>query len=144
MTTGTTPNQPSQSGDDLRAEAGQLRDAVIGLADRVDVAQRQTKLLRWLTLGVIAISVVMLVSGAVLGTLLFQQNQRTNRFLAESGRSRAAVFLIQDCITPAGTCAKRQQANTAKVIGQIVDANHNGKPDTQEILDAIKALKGTP
>jgi hypothetical protein len=143
MTTGSTPSQPSQSGDDdLKSEALQLRDAVVGLAGRVDVAQRQTKLLRWLTFGVLAFAVVMLVSGAVLGILLYQQNQRTNKFLLEGGRSRAAIFLIQDCITPTGACTKRQQQATAKVIGQIVDANHNGKADTQEILDALKALKG--
>jgi hypothetical protein len=142
MRTGTTPNQPSQSGDDLRADAAQLRDAVVGLADRVDVAQRQTKLLRWLTLGVLALAVVLLVAGAILGTLLFQQNQHTNKFLLEGGRSRAAIFLIQDCITPTGACTKRQQQATATVISQIVDSNQNGTADTQEILDALKALKG--
>ena len=130
--------QPS----DLRSEATKLREAVGELADRVDVAQKQTRLLRWLTLGVIAVAVVMLVSGVVFGTLLYQQNQRTITFLAEAGRSRTAIFTINDCIVPTGGCAKRQEANTARVIGQIVDANHNGKADTQEILDAIKALKG--
>jgi hypothetical protein len=142
MRTGTTPSQPSQGGDDdLRSQAGQLRDAVVGLADRVDVAQRQTKLLRWLTLGVLALAVLILIAGGILGTLLFQQNQQTNKFLSEGGQSRAAIFTINDCIVPTGACAKRQQANTARVVGQIVDANGNGKSDVQEILDALKALR---
>jgi hypothetical protein len=129
---------------DLRAEAAQLREAVQGLAGRVDVAQKQTRLLRWLTLGVLGLAVVMLISGGIFGVLLYQQNAQTNRFLSEAGRSRAAIFTINDCIVPAGSCAKRQQQNTAKVVGQIVDANRNGKPDTQEILDALKALKAGP
>jgi len=134
METGRTGGRP----DELRAEALQLRDAVTDLVAKVDVAQRQTKLLRRLTLGVIALAVVAVITGGIFGFLLFQQVQKTNAFLAEGMASRGSIALIRDCIDPAGVCAKRQRASTAKVIGQIIDANHNGKVDTQEILDALK------
>jgi hypothetical protein len=140
MSAGTGP-RPAER-DERRSEALQLRDAVQDLAGKVDVAQRQTKLLRRLTLVVTALALAAMISGGILGILLFQQNQRTNAFLEEGGKSRQSIALVRDCIDPKGTCYKRQQANTAKVIGQIVDSDHNGVPDSKEILDAIKALKG--
>jgi hypothetical protein len=123
------------------SEAQQLRDAVVDLADRVNVAQQQTRLLRRLTLTVGAFGALGLIIGGVFATLLFLQLHRTNDFLGEATKSRAAIFQIQSCIDPKGVCARRQQQATGKVIGQIVDTNHNGKPDTQEILNALKALR---
>jgi|GEM_PF-5372569 len=139
MSTGTGPRPADR--DERPSEARQLREAVGGLADKLDIAQQQTRLLRRLTLGVVALAIVAVITGGIFGVLLFQQNQQTNRFLAEGGRSRAAIFTINDCIVPTGACAKRQRESTAKVIGQIVDSNKNGKADTQEILDALKALR---
>lgn len=128
----------------LASEAAQLRDAVITLATKVDVAQQQARLLRWLALGVTALTMAAVICGVILGVTLVQQSSRTNQFLKEGARSRAAIFRINDCIDPAGVCAKRSAANTAKVIGQIVDSNGNHVVDSKEILDAINALKGRP
>jgi hypothetical protein len=139
MSTGTGP-RPAER-DERPSEARQLREAVGGLADKLDIAQQQTRLLRRLTLGVVALAIIAVVTGAIFAALLFQQLAKTNAFLEEGTASRGSIALIRDCIDPKGSCAKRQQANTAKVIGQIVDANHNGIPDSKEILDAIKALK---
>lgn len=122
----------------LRSEATLLREAVEGLAGKVDVAQRQTELLRRLTLGVVTLAVIAVLTGGVFAFLLFQQTAKTNAFLEEGTQSRGSIALIRDCIDPAGACAKRQQAQTAAAIGQIVDTNHNGRADTQEILDALR------
>lgn len=123
----------------LQSEAAQLRDAVTTLATKIDVAQQQTRLLRRLALGVTVLAVAAVIGGVILGVTLVQQSSRTNQFLEEGARSRASIALVRDCIDPAGVCARRQAASTAKAIGQIVDSNHNGKADTQEILDALKA-----
>lgn len=118
-------------GQSRRTEAVELRDAVTDLASKVDVAQRQTRLLRRLTLGVIALAVIAVVTGVVFVALLFQQADRT----------RQSVTLLRDCIQPGGGCYQQQQARTATVIGQIVDSNGNRVPDSKEILDALKALR---
>lgn len=129
----------SERPQELASEAAQLRVAVGDLADRMTVTQEQTRLLRRLTLGVTVLAVVGIVCGVILGVTLVQQANRTNRFLQEGGQSRASIALVRDCIDPAGVCARRQAASTAKAINQIVDSNHNGKADTQEILDALNA-----
>jgi hypothetical protein len=105
------------------------------------VAQRQTHLLRRLVRWAVIGAFVGFIFGTAIAALLFVQLSKTNDFLSEGGRSRAAIFNINDCIDPKGACYKRQQANTAKVIGQIVDSDHDGIPDSKEILDAIKALR---
>lgn len=133
MATGTTPGRSGES------EAAQLRDAVRGLADRLDIAQQQTRLLRRLTLGVTALALIAVITGGIFAALLYQQTSKTNAFLREGAASRGSIALIRDCIDPKGACYKRQQERTASAIGLIVDANHNGKADTQEILDALKA-----
>jgi hypothetical protein len=140
MSAGTGP-RPAER-DERRSEAAQLREAVSGLADKLDIAQQQTRLLRRLTLGVVALAAVAVITGAIFAFLLFQQTAKTNAFLEEGASARGSIALIRSCVDPAGVCAKRQQANTAKVIGQIVDSNGNGVADSKEILDAIKALKG--
>lgn len=137
MTTGGTT--PRQAGD--QSEAAQLRDAVHGLADRLDIAQQQTRLLRRLTLGVIALAVVAVITGAIFAGLLLQQTSKTNAFLEEGTQSRGSIALIRSCIDPKGDCYKRQQGSTAKVIKQIVDSDGNGIPDSKEILDALKAQR---
>jgi hypothetical protein len=136
MSAGTGP-RPGER-DERPSEAKLLRKAVGELADKLDIAQQQTRLLRRLTLGVVALAAVAVITGAIFAFLLFQQTAKTNAFLEEGASARGSIALIRSCVDPKGTCAKRQQANTAKVIGQIVDANHNGKADTQEILDALK------
>jgi hypothetical protein len=138
MSTGTGPRPGPTERDERPSEARQLRKAVDELADKLDIAQQQTRLLRRLTLGVVALAAVAVITGAIFAALLFQQTAKTNAFLEEGASARGSIALIRSCVDPKGTCAKRQQANTAKVIGQIVDANHNGKADTQEILDALK------
>lgn len=121
-----------------RSEVTQLRDAVSELAGKLDVAKRQAGLLRNLTIGIVALALVATISGAIFGLLLYRQTQRTTAFLEEGAASRGSIALIRDCIDPAGVCAKRQQAQTAAAIGQIIDTNHNGKADVQEILDALQ------
>jgi hypothetical protein len=128
---------------EARAEAGGLRAAVGELAAKLDVAQQQNRLLRRLTLWVAALLLLAVAGGTTTGVLLYQQASRTNSFLAEGRASRAAIFRINDCIDPAGTCARRSATTTATLVGQIVDANHNGRADTQEILDALAALERT-
>lgn len=136
MATGTPPGRSGE-----KSEAAQLRDAVRGLADRLDIAQQQTRLLRRLTFGVTALALVAIVTGCIFATLLYQQTAKTNAFLREGAASRGSIALIRDCIDPKGACYKRQQASTASAIGQIIDANRNGIADTQEILDALKASR---
>ncbi len=118
-------------GQSRRTEAVELRDAVTNLASKVDVAQRQTRLLRRLTWGVITLAVMAVVTAVIFASLLFQQVDQT----------RQSVTLLRDCVQSGGVCYQQQQARTAAVIGQIVDSNHNGVPDSKEILDAVKALQ---
>lgn len=124
-----------------RVEAGELRGAVDELATKLDIAQQQNRLLRRLTIWVAALLLLAVIGGTTLGVLLVQQSARTNSFLSQGKASRNAIFLIQDCIDPAGTCAQRQRDTTSKAIQSITDANHNGVPDSKEILDALRELE---
>ena len=139
----TRPQQVQNAEDItvLQTEAVGLSSAVIELSKKFDISSQQVKALRNLTKRVTIFLVVFVVASVILGVLIFQQVSKNNEFLRQGNSARGAIFEIDDCIKPTGTCAKRQQEQTGKIIGRIVDSNKNGKPDTQEILNAIKKLE---
>jgi hypothetical protein len=126
---------------DLREEAADLTSVVAELAKRFDIASQQVRLLRRMAATLTGIIVVLVISGLVIGTLLFKQVSRNNEFLSQGTSARAAIFEIDDCIRPDGKCHKRQQAQTNDILKKIIDGNGNGKVDTQEILDELKKLQ---
>jgi hypothetical protein len=58
--------------------------------------------------------------------------------IANSNHKNGAI--IKDCVDPTGVCYQRNAEQTRNTVLLIVDANHNGKIDSQEILDAINGM----
>lgn len=66
------------------------------------------------------------------------------RLNAIASDNKANGQVVKDCVDPAGKCYKDSRANQADTIKRIVDANHNGEIDTDEIIKAINDAKGLP
>lgn len=126
------PDETLKAAQAAKLEAHELAQHVEKLAEEFHAARLHDRLLRRLVLGVVVIAVVGIIAGTVFSVLFYRQAQA-----AERGRDQ-----IVDCVIPKGTCYRQGQQRTQAAIGQIVDANHNGRPDTQEILDALKAQGG--
>jgi hypothetical protein len=134
-------DQAPKGVSDLREEAAELKGSVSELAQRFDIASKQVQLLRRISVTLVAVVMVLIVSGVVIGVLLFLQVHRNNEFLSQGQQARGSIALIRDCIDPKGKCAQRQRQSTANAINSIVDTNGNGKPDTQEVLEELKKLQ---
>jgi hypothetical protein len=137
------PNNSSSKGEGdlkLAAEARQLRTDVKELAASFVASQRTVNTLRRLTLLICALLAVTLVGGISAAVVLARQNNRITNYLNDGREFRAAISRIDDCINPAGACYARSQKNTGELLERIIDTNHNGKADTQEILDALERL----
>lgn len=111
-------------------QSAELRDEVIALDEKLTLTNQVLRNVRLMTLGLL-LGLVALVGLGVMNRVLLQ-NQKDQ---AES--IKANTELIQSCTTPGGECQKRGADGTAKAVASIIDSNNNGKPDTQEILDAV-------
>ncbi len=122
-------------------EAHALNQTVGELAAEFRAARIHDALLRRLVIGVTALALIGVVGGLVFALLLVHGQRQIDHDLGQGRAARASIALIKDCVDPHGACYRRNQQRTAQTVGQIVDANGNGKPDTQEVLHALHELE---
>ncbi len=135
------PEETRKAMEAASREAHALGEQVAQLTEEFHAARIQNRLLRRLVRGIACMALLGLVGGSVFGFFVWNQQRQMTRYLQEGVASRASIALIRDCIDPQGACYKRSQQRTAAAVAGITDANHDGRVDTQEILDVLKKLE---
>lgn len=139
-----------EDGPDLAGEARDLRQVASGLiesqaATRAQLAattgmvESQRRSGRLLAI-VVAVLVVLFLAAAGGGAyFVITTHEVVSKVRNGQLTGQATQRTIRDCVLPSGKCYQDNQRRTAEIIASIVDTNHNGRPDVQEILDALKA-----
>jgi hypothetical protein len=108
----------------------ELNTTAKDLSKKFDIGKNALRRIRGLTIVVVLLILVMSAGALASGIVIYRQGQRIEQFSAR----------IDDCLNPGGQCYETQQQNTRGFIVEITDANHNGKADAAEILDALQKI----
>lgn len=129
-----------------RAEEVADRSAAIETITRESIIADNKKFRRRNAVLVILLSAQLVLSSIMVAREVFVVSPQRDEI-------EAIAQTLEECTTPGPRtptaedpttghdCYDRGQQSQAKAIAEIVDANHNGEIDSQEVLDAIKRFE---
>lgn len=101
---------------------------------QLQVTQRMVRTQRQVLAVMILLMLVIVGAGAYFGPKILST---TNAVRSTQITNRATSNQIADCLTPGRACYERSQENQRQLVTAIIDTNHNGVPDTQELLGRL-------
>lgn len=120
---------------ELTGQLAQTSTQLAVTASQLQVTQKMVRTQRQVLIVVIVLILLIIASGAYFGPKILST---TSAVRSTQVVNRNTNQQIADCLVPTGKCFRMQQENQSKIISAITDANHNGVPDTQEILQAVR------